>query len=369
VSLRGVSTVLAILILAVATSWGVARLRRERSKPELRIEPPLASPAEISEAVAVLDGSPAYRGALRPAMVRGARATSPQVVVVDLDPREVARARPEMRGHPTLVGTLPTVAHGRIERLDPALVEESWKLGCPDGCALDLLDRDPPPGAPSGAWSVRPPSSLAIAWFAFDAGRLNDPHLGGAGLAPLRAYVEGFEKLLNRPIRSELSAALAGTGIAALEERDAGRPPRVLLALDLARPDRARAVVDLLVSLSVVTGHGEVRRHRDVAVGVLGTRTRGAAVAIDGRLLLLSDDPSALTAAIDRRRAVGIAGTPPPSFSSFRGSWRAERTSPTPVTATLRREGVWWVLRGRGTAPAVTADPVLAALRALAGGR
>ncbi|HJQ98829.1 MAG TPA: hypothetical protein VJ826_10990 [Candidatus Polarisedimenticolaceae bacterium] len=368
-TLRGVSTVVAILILSVATSWGVAHLRRGWSEPPLRIEPPPASPAEISEAVAVLDGSPAYRGALSPAMVRGAKATSPQVVVVDLDPREVARARPELRGHPRLVGILPPVAHGRIERLDPALVEESWKLGCPDGCALDLLDRDPPPGAPSGAWSVRPPSALAIAWFAFDAKRLNDPHLGGAGLAPWREQVETWEKLLNRPLRSELSAALSGTGIAALEEREPGRAEHLLLALDLDRPDRARAVLDLVVSLAVVGGRGEVRRHRDVAVGVIGTRARRAAVAIDGKLLLVSDDPAALAAAIDRRRAVGIAATPPRSFADFRGSWRAERASPTAVTATLQREGVWWWLKGRGGSPAVTADPVLAALRSLAGGR
>ena len=368
-SLRGLATVLAILTLAVATSWGVARLRREASGPRIRIEPPSASPAEIAEAVAVLDGSPAYRGALRPAMARGARATSPQVVVVDLDPREVARTRPELRGHPTLVGILPTVAHGRIERLDPALVEESWRLGCPDGCALDLLDRDPPPGAPSAAWSVRPPSSIAIAWFAFDAGRLDDPHLGGDGLAGVRERVEVFEKFLNRPIRSELSAALSGTGIAALEGRGPGGAAHLLVALDLARADRARAVVDLLVSLAVVAGRGEVRRHRDVAVGVVGTRARGAAIAVDGSLLLLSDDPGVLTAAIDRRRAVGIAATPPPSFASFRGSWRAERASPYAVAATLQRDGVSWWLKGRGASPAVTADPVWGALRSLAGPR
>jgi len=326
-----------------------------------------SSPAEISEAVALLDGSPAYRGALTAEVLRAARKTSAQAVEVELDPRELARARPEAKAHPTLLGLLPSIAQGRIERVDPATVEESWRLSCPEGCALDLLDRDPPAGAPSGAWSVRPPASRSIAWFAFDASRLDDPQLGGAGLAPLRERVEAVEKLLNRPIRGDLAQALSGTGIAALEEREAGRPPRLLLALDLARVDRARAVVDLLVSLAVVAGRGEVRRHRDVAYAVIGTPSRGAALAIDGRLLLLSDEPAAVTAAIDRRRSSGLPGTPPPSFAGFRGSWRAERTVPSAVTATLQREGVSWWLRGRGASPAVTADPVLVALRALSG--
>lgn len=366
---RGLATIAGILVLAIGTAWGVARLRERGPAPGVRPELPESSPAEISEAVSILEGSPAYRGALSAAVIRGARATSPRAVEVLLDPRDLARARPELKAHPSLLGLFPTVAQGRIERIDPALVEESWRLACPDGCALDLFDRDPPAGSPSGAWSVRPPSSRAVAWFAFDAEHLADPELGGAGLAPLRQRIEAVEKLLNRPIRSDLAAGLSGTGIAALEEREPGRPPRLLVALDLARADRARRVVDLLVSLAVVAGRGEIRRHREVALGVIGTSPRAAAVAIDGNLLLLSDDAAAVTAAIDRRRAAGIPAGPPPSFAGFHGSWRAERTVPSTVTATLQRQGVAWWLKGRGTSPAVTADPLLTSMRALIAAR
>lgn len=367
---RGLAAVAGILALAIVSSWSVARWRRSAPEAAERRWPRASSPEEIAEAVAILEGSPAYRGVLEAAVLRSAHASSPSEVLVDLDPRELLGGRPELRRHPSLLGALPSVALGRIQRVDPLRVEESWRLACPAGCALDLLDRDPPAGAPSAAWSVRPPACRAIAWFALDARRLADPELGGAGLAPVRERVLAVERLLNRPIRTELAAGLAGTGVVLLEEREGGRAPRLLVALDLARSDRAREVVDLAVSLAAVAGRGEVRRHRNVAVGLIGAPPRRAAIAIDGPLLLVSDDPAAVIAAIDRRRErAGAVAEPPPSFARFRGSWRAERALPAPVTVTLQREGPWWWLRGEGESPAVTADPLLPALRGLLAAR
>jgi hypothetical protein len=364
VSLRSLGAVAGLLILAIASSWGVARWRHAR--PELRGHAwtAILDAQGIPESLRVLETSRSYRGVLSDSILRGARPVSEREVEVELDPRENARLHAEGRAHPTLVGLLPSVARGRIVLLGEDRVSESWRLACPDGCALDLLDRDPPAGAPSAAWSVAPRRCRAVAWFALDTRRLADPTLGGEGLAPLRERVDAVERLIGRPLREELARGLVGTGIVAIEEREPPRGPRVLVALDLREADRVRALVDLFVALAIVGGRGEVLHHRDVAVGVVGAPGRGGALAIDGPLLLLSDEPGAVTGAIDRRRAAGSApASPPPSFGRFRGSWRAERTAPPAVTATLTREGIWWWLRGEGASPAVTADPALPYVR------
>ena len=362
-SVRSFGAVAGLLVLAIATSWGVARWRQAR--PELRGRPWIAilDAEGIPESLRVLETSRAYRGVLSASILRGARTISEREVEVELDPRQSVRAHAEGRAHPTLVGLLPSVARGRIVLEGEGLVSESWRLACPDGCALDLLDRDPPAGARSAAWSVAPRRTRAVAWFALDTRRLADPTLGGEGLALLRARVDAIERLVGRALREELARGLGGTGIVAIEEREAPRSPRVLVALDLKEADRVRELVDLFVALAIVGGRGEVLHHRDVTVGVVGAPGRGGAIAIDGPLLLLSDETGAVTAAIDRRRAAGSSPAPPPSFDRFRGSWRAERTAAPAVSASLSREGIWWWLRGEGASPAVDADPVLPYLR------
>ena len=364
-SLRSFGAIAGLVVVAIAASWGVSRWRHGR--PELSSRPWTATltSSGIPEALRVLETSRVYRDVLPPPpALRGARAAARGEVEVELDPREALRTHAEVSAHPSLLGIFPSVARGRIRLDGDGHVAEAWRLACPAGCALDLLDRDPPAGAPSAAWSVRPRTYRAIAWFALDARRLADPALGGEGLAALRERVDAVERLLGRPVRVELAEGLTGTGIVAIEDREPSRAPRVLVALDLERADRVRALVDLFVSLAVVAGRGEVLHHREVAVGVLGTPARGVAVAIDGPLLLLSDEPGAVTAAIDRRRTAGASSSAPPSpFDRFRGSWRAERTRPSRVHATLTREGVWWWLRGEGEAPAIEADPVLPYVR------
>lgn len=397
-SLRAWAAIAGLVIASIAIAWSLALWRGGRPGEDLpepaALEGPL-DPAAVEEALRHLDDASPHRALLRHAGLAEARWDRGGWIDVSLDPRSVARSAAAARGAGSYVGLLPTSARGRI-RLAPSpqdakapAVSDAWRLACPDGCLLDLLAREPARGCPSGGWAVVPSDATATAWFALDASRLGDPSLGGEGLAPVRRRIASLETILGRPIREELAADLAGTGVLALSEPQSRSGPRTVAALDLARADRVRDLLDTLVSIAVLADRATIRRHRDVALAVLGRPGREVALvaAVDGSLLLLADDVAGMEAALDRRRA-GSGADPAArrELSRREGSFRAESRSPyvarswwelldgakgpdrgapgaLPGAAWLSRDGAGWWLRGEGSSPAIAADPVVPAIR------
>jgi hypothetical protein len=288
---------------------------------------------------------------------------------------------------PIALRGVPEQAVGTSEGRGGTL-RERWELDCPNGCLLELLDRNGAGEAAARGWGSLPPDADAFGWFLLDP----EADLGGrAGdVSPTLAAVE---RVFDLPLRDALARALEGPVVYALRDpRDDGIP-RVIAAIDLRRPEEARDVLDRAFALGILAEALEVARYRGTAIGTWRPKAGAPGsltLAVDDDVLLAALRPEDVREAIDRRRRGGRAG-PPARFDSLgRGSWkswsrspfvaagweeilsgRPSRGGPLPfeTAAVALREGDRWVVRSEGSAPALAAEPLVpsarAALRAL----
>lgn len=277
---------------------------------------------------------------------------------------------------------LPARAEGIV---DPRAGRETWAIACDGPCLLDALRVDTFREGADRRWDALPPDPVAVAEAAFDPAALVR--------ALDIAAIGDVERFLNLPLRRELARALAGRAAIALVEEPAAKSPGALIAVfDLSRTDAARALVERVLALGVLSGELGIEHYRDVMVGSWthpgGTSQVQPALAIDGDALILATRKRDLLAALDRRRrprgepsaarialeASGPAAWRGWSRSSFQCTeWlelvtgrRAESAlAGAEVTSRLEaREGSWF-LESRGDGPAFAAEPVLPAARSV----
>jgi hypothetical protein len=164
----------------------------------------------------------------------------------------------------------------------------------------------------------------------------------------------------------------------------------MVIAADLRHPDEARAAIDRLFALGVLSHDLEITRYRGALVGTWRPRKGfafSAAAAVDGDVLLVALHPQDLRDAVDRRREVGpidpgkesrLAQAPPGSWKAWSrskfvaSSWEeivSRRTLSSPVGDFEVIAVGWaaedrWILRSEGSAPLLAAEPLLPAARA-----
>lgn len=276
-------------------------------------------------------------------------------------------------------------------------IEEWWLLECSGPCVLDLLDPGGTTGSASTAWSALPEAAPAVAWFRVrPAALLGSPPAQAAAGFTLPRAVEALEAFLGILLRERLASALAGPVAVALLEEPVEKPPRLLAALELRRPDRLVGVLDRLAALGLLAGSAEVTTYRGVRIVSWSAGSRGhglgPAIAVDGDTLLVSTHRADLAEGLDRRRRH--------ERSSSRGvleewathaskrSWRARSRSawvlarweeivgggseagPAPLLghtceAAMSKDGAGWVVEGRGAGPVLGAEFLVPCLRAL----
>jgi hypothetical protein len=290
---------------------------------------------------------------------------------------------------------LPRTVVGSI-RAEGGRLEERWEIACGDACLLEWLDARGTAATDARAWAAVSASASSLAWFLLDPRRLASPD--GApttsGTPRPLARLEQMERFLGFPLRKEIASALAGPGVAALEESSGNDEPRLLLALDLAFPERASRALDRVAALGVLSGAMHETTYRGVSIASWAFRGRRGgiepAAAVDGGLLLLALRRADVADAIDRLRSARpspLGGLRAEAASLPAASWKAASRSPSLVAAwerilgldapahpsppgvcraTLRKEGNLWILEGDGAAPALAAEPLFPSLRRLA---
>jgi hypothetical protein len=212
--------------------------------------------------------------------------------------------------------------------------------------------------------------------------RLVDELLDGPVLGSWRDRVSLAEKLLDRPIRDVFATDLAGPLIVALFESADRTDAGILAAVELRRSDRIAELLDTLLGLGALTERAKIVRYRGVATGsyIADNGGPGVAVAVDGPVLLVASSRALLESAIDTRRQAGIRPRESARPSDDGSSWNAMSSSafvaegwcrlvrcgtesasqPGTTTASLRPVGeADWRIEGRGSGPAITADPIV----------
>ncbi len=290
---------------------------------------------------------------------------------------------------------LPRKVVGSI-RVDGGRLRERWEITCGDGCILERLDARGTAATDARAWAAVSPTASSVAWFLLDPLRLasSEGTPATSGAPRLLARLEQMERFLGFPLRKEIASALAGPGVAALEESSGTDAPRLLLALDLAFPERASRALDRVAALGVLSGAMHETTYRGVSIASWAFRGRRGgiepAAAVDGGLLLLALRRADVADAIDRLRASrpsALTGLRAEAASLPTASWKAASRSPSLVAAwerilgldapalpnppgvrraALRKEGDLWILEGSGAAPALAAEPLIPSLRRLA---
>lgn len=366
-----------------AAGWALVRPAAEPGTPEL--------PQRRDGSFLVVASSARILGS------EGSRTSGPirapdDAVVVRLDlARSLASSS---RGRLAWARLLPDEAAGSV-RASGGRLREIWRLRCASDCCLDLLDPEPREGCEAQGWAAIPPHALAIEWLQLSPERLGSWAATAEAEDPEGALgrIRRIERFLGVPFLAEIGAALAGPCVvAAVPGASSGTEP--LFVLDLRSPDRARAVLDRVVALAVLSGSVVEEPYRGVPIATWrgGSARDGIepSAAVDGNLLLLGLRRLTLRDAIDRRRsAPGLRSGAPlrrEMDALGPGSWKAVSRSPQLLESwgialglgagspagsvesrgVLAREGDGWVLRGDGTAPAWLADQVLPCLRRLA---
>jgi hypothetical protein len=288
---------------------------------------------------------------------------------------------------------LPARAGGEIDA-SPSKLHEIWSFETGERCVLDLLSPDGRSDVDARGWSALPPDAPAVAWFTLHTDALSGDIAKLEG-GPLNRLSQ-LETFLGFPFRAEIADSLAGPGLAALLAWDSDASPRLLLAFDLAHPEKAKRAIDRFTGLGVLSGAISERAYRGTSIASWrSARSRGApelSAAVDADVLLLSSTRRDLEAALDRRRDPARAARASLLRSRLErlgtGSWKSSNRStrivrawedltgskawstPTPdVRAVLRRRKSTWWLESRGNAPAICADATLPALRELARSR
>ena len=382
------------LLVASYALWSFTGGQGKRPPPAV---PNQDRPADAA-ALAFLDEIPLYRSLTRTHALRSGWVDSLGILHVEVDLRAALEPRLMAMGFPGASELFPAIATGTIakERVAGASatinLRESWSFDGPS-TVLDLFDRNAAGPAATLALTAIPGTPASLVRVRLTPSRLADPGLLGTALAPWLDRANFAERLLGRPLRKELSEDLAGIAVFALYEGSDDSLPEAVLAAELRRSDRLAALFDMLFGLGALTERATVVRYRGVATGSYVPRLGGPgiALAVDGPLLLVATSRARLESAIDARRAASsmrgdLATTGPPdaswsavSSSGFvRHGWSllarstdAATQPPIPVmTASLHPEGSsGWRLDGYGSAPAITADPILPFFRSVFGGR
>jgi hypothetical protein len=430
----------AVFAAAVVVAWGAARLGARRPLPSRPLLPSLSSEGlrlafvsrDISLLAAEAGAWPVYRGLSRDlrAAASGTEAGAPGVValyrsgwiawagdpdggtapwtIVGSDetgvPREVPRTLPPAatpaKGSCTLVlrpreifertaaglaafrvGGIPKEAVGALRLVDGSL-EERWEIGCPPGCFLAALDRNGALEAKAKGWNALPPDPDAVVWLLLDPEAAIGTKTGEdwEGLAAV-------ERVLDLPMREAIAVSIAGPVVFALAEPREDGIPRLIAAIDLRRPEEARALLDRAFALGMLAEALEVTRYRGVVIGTWRPKAEAPvalALALDGDVLLAALRPEDLREAIDRRRsgagarphrrlaAVGVGSWKSWSRSRFVAAGWEEILSGRPasapaafeVTAVARSEGDRWIVRTEGGAPLLAAEALVPSARA-----
>ncbi len=165
----------------------------------------------------------------------------------------------------------------------------------------------------------------------------------------------------------------------------------MILAFDLADPERARHALNRIAALGVLSGAIRERPYRGVSIASGAARSRASAIepaaAVDGGLLILAQRRADVADAIDRLRAPGRRGQVSlrdETASLPRGAWKgASRSSsltaewerslggdgsraPAGLSrAVLRKEREGWILEGSGSVPALAVEPLFPSLRGI----
>jgi hypothetical protein len=382
--LAAAAFVVAAILVASATLSRCTR--RHQNAPEIEVLSP-SQPADDA-AVALLRGIPLYRSFVGEKALRSGRVGDDGILSVEIDLRAILEPRLAAMGFPGGSEWFPRTATGTI---NPGQ-GETWSFAGP-AAALDLLDRAPAASAATAALAAIPGAPSSLVSIRLLPKRLADPNLGGSALASWRDRANFAERLLGRPVRSELAEDLAGPAVFALYEGDDDTQAEGILAVELRRSDRLSGLVDMLFGLGALTERAAVVRYRGVSTGSFVPKSGGAgiALAVDGPILLVASSRARLESAIDARRDGSVRGGNTAVTTALDASWSAVTTSafvrhgwarltrtadePTEGTiatmsASLRPEGVsGWRLDGTGPAPAITADPILPFFRNALGGR